>query len=63
MDSDRKPQGLHLRPHKGTYLGSLYLSDSDNQKYNSYKTPTTIKTKYNMLKYWFSLTGSLKAYT
>ncbi|KAM1484205.1 hypothetical protein TB1_035342 [Malus domestica] len=28
MNSDGKPQGLHLRPHKGTYLGSFYFLDS-----------------------------------
>ncbi|KAM1195857.1 hypothetical protein ACFX2J_022289 [Malus domestica] len=28
MNSDGKPQGLHLRPHKGTYLGSSYFLDS-----------------------------------
>ncbi|KAM1469314.1 hypothetical protein ACFXTO_040512 [Malus domestica] len=31
MDSDGKPQGLHLRPHKGTYLGSFYFLNSGNQ--------------------------------
>ncbi|KAM1434719.1 hypothetical protein ACFX2I_042773 [Malus domestica] len=28
MNSDGKPQGLHLRPHKGTYLVSFYFLDS-----------------------------------
>ncbi|KAM1576511.1 hypothetical protein ACFX10_032820 [Malus domestica] len=32
MNSNGKPQGLHLRPHKGTYLGSFYLSDSGPTK-------------------------------
>ncbi|KAM1550369.1 hypothetical protein ACFX10_042638 [Malus domestica] len=31
MNSDGKPQGLHLRPHKGTYLVSFYFLDSGNQ--------------------------------
>ncbi|KAM1247306.1 hypothetical protein EV1_043029 [Malus domestica] len=28
MNSDGKPQGIHLRPHKGTHLGSFYSLDS-----------------------------------
>ncbi|KAM1264988.1 hypothetical protein ACFX2J_034741 [Malus domestica] len=32
MNSDGKPQGLHLRPHEGTYLGSLYFLDSGPTK-------------------------------
>ncbi|KAM2727113.1 hypothetical protein EV2_039488 [Malus domestica] len=28
MNSDGKPQGLHLKPHKGTHLGSFYSLDS-----------------------------------
>ncbi|KAM1204065.1 hypothetical protein ACFX2J_019801 [Malus domestica] len=32
MNSDGKPQGLHLRPHKGTHLGSFYSLDSGPTK-------------------------------
>ncbi|KAM1572781.1 hypothetical protein ACFX1Z_042356 [Malus domestica] len=32
MNSDGKPQGLHLRPHKGTYLVSFYFLDSGPTK-------------------------------